>query len=217
MTLEKINQYLPPQIQLSLEEFDQFDKFLDELLLWNRKINLTAIRDKEVCWEKHIIDSLLVAEFIDSSLPLLDVGSGGGFPSIPLKIKYNHLDVTSVDTVGKKIQFQKHCVRKLGLKGFVPVSTRIENLKNQSKHRFPQITSRAFSSIGLFCELCHDYLDENGKLVAMKGADFQREIDESQEILSRLNMEIVSIQKCILLPSQEERFFVILEKRKLND
>nr|WP_320049251.1 16S rRNA (guanine(527)-N(7))-methyltransferase RsmG [uncultured Desulfuromonas sp.] len=214
MTLEKINQYLPPQTQLLMEEFEQLDAFLDELLLWNSKINLTAIRDKEVCWEKHIIDSLLVAEFLDQSLPLLDVGSGGGFPSIPLKIKYHQLDVTSVDTVGKKIQFQKHCARKLGLEGFVPVSSRIENLKSQSGHQFPQITSRAFRSIGLFCELCHGYLDENGKLVAMKGTDYQREIDESQEILSRLNLEIVNVHKRILLPSQEERFFVILEKKK---
>jgi len=212
MTIEEVNSCLPTMLRLSSEHYALIDRYLDELLIWNRKINLTAIRQKKICWQKHIIDSLLLGEFIDSDSHLLDIGSGAGLPSIPLKIYYPQLSVTSVDTVSKKIQFQKHCVRKLHLTDYQALSTRIENLNNQSKQRYPYITSRAFSSLSQFCQLSHDYLAQDGVLVAMKGADYKREIEEATDILSKLNIKIVTIHERILQPLDEKRAFIVLSK-----
>jgi len=214
MIIEEVNRCLPPMLQLSSEQYELIDQYLDELLVWNRKINLTAIRKKNICWQKHIIDSLMLGEFIDPDSCLLDIGSGAGLPSIPLKIFYPQLSVTSVDTVSKKIQFQKHCVRKLHLTHYQALSTRIEHLNGQSQQRYPYITSRAFSSLAQFCQLSHHYLADNGVLIAMKGADYKREIEEATDILSELDLEIVTIHERILQPLDEKRAFIVLNKGK---
>jgi len=211
MSIDDLNQCLPLAVQLNANQYHLLDQYLDELLLWNRKINLTAIRSKHQCWEKHIIDSLLLGEFIDSEKSLLDVGTGAGLPSIPLKILYDSLDVTSIDTVGKKIQFQKHCVRKLRLENFQAISGRIENLREYTDRKYLQITSRAFTSLGAFCQLCFPYLAEEGRLIAMKGAGFEREVDECGDLLAELNLRIVEIHQRTLRPSGEKRAFVVVE------
>ncbi len=212
MIIEEVNGCLPITAQLSSEQYGLIDQYLNELLLWNQKINLTAIREKDVCWQKHIIDSLLLSEFIEPDAHLLDIGSGAGLPSIPLKIFFQQLSVTSIDTVGKKIQFQKHCVRKLHLEKFQAISERIENLRNVSTDLYSFITSRAFSSLAQFCQVSHRYLAENGTLVAMKGVEYQREIDEAKETLSKLNIKIIDIYERILLPLGEKRAFIVLKK-----
>lgn len=213
MTIDEVNACLPGCVQLTEYTYHQLSLYLDEMLQWNKKINLTAIKDKNLCWQKHIIDSLLLGEFIDEDKKLLDVGSGAGFPSIPLKVVFPGLKITSVDTVGKKIKFQKHCVRKFDLKEFVPLSLRIEQLEESTSELFEQVTSRAFSSLQQFCQLCSQYVTVGGKLIAMKGADYQREIDEAEPVLLQLGLTIINVDTRELLPGKEMRAFVTIERK----
>jgi 16S rRNA (guanine527-N7)-methyltransferase len=213
MTFDEVNACLPGCAQLTVDKYNLLSLYLDELLQWNKKINLTAIKDKKLCWQKHIIDSLMLGEFIDEKKNLLDVGSGAGLPSIPLKVVFPELKITSVDTVGKKIQFQKHCVRKFDLNAFVPLSLRIEELKEKTPDPFDQVTSRAFSSLLQFCQLCSQYVTVGGKLIAMKGADYQREIDEAEPILPQLGLTVIRVDTRELLPGKEMRAFVTIERK----
>ena len=116
------------EIGVPLEAFQvkQFADFGDELKRWNKSINLTAIDDDEAIVIKHFLDSLTLAPCLKGNEALLDMGSGGGFPCIPLKIAMSGLRITSVDAVGKKVTFQKHVARLLGFADFTVLHARLE-------------------------------------------------------------------------------------------
>jgi 16S rRNA (guanine527-N7)-methyltransferase len=151
--------------------------FRDELLRWNRSINLTAITEPAEALEKHLVDSLTLKPFIPGGSTLLDIGSGGGFPALPLKIADPSLTVWSVDASGKKIAFQKHVARTLSLNRFNALHLRAEELPHyQNLPLFDFVVARAFSSIGTILRLSLPLLKEGGQVVAMKGAEASREL-----------------------------------------
>ena len=115
-------------LNLSSASIFQLERLVDELLRWNPRRNLTAITDRDEVLEKHLVDSLTLLSFARQSTRLLDIGSGAGFPALPLKIVCPELAVVSVDAVGKKIDFQRHVVRSLGLQGFTALHARVETL-----------------------------------------------------------------------------------------
>jgi 16S rRNA (guanine527-N7)-methyltransferase len=164
----------------------EFCAFADELRKWNRKINLTAIRDDEGVAEKHFLDSLALLKVIMSQGRLLDIGSGAGFPAIPLKIAMDNLDVLSVDSVEKKIFFQRHIARIIGLKGFEAVHARAEELQGRFEGCFDWVVSRAFSDIPTFAKIALPFLSPGGKIIAMKGKSGGIELADSTLILEKL-------------------------------
>ncbi len=188
--------------------------FAEELKKWNRKINLTAIRtDREIA-VKHIVDSLYLAREIRGVKTLLDVGSGAGIPAIPLKIVRPEIHVVSVDAVGKKIQFQRHVARLLGLRDFEALQTRIENLNNIRQGFFDVITSRAFSSLGDFVRLACPLLADGGSLIAMKGPAAAGELEEARAILGSLHFGIGSVTGYSLPADSGERCLVTIQRAK---
>ncbi|MCL2760082.1 MAG: 16S rRNA (guanine(527)-N(7))-methyltransferase RsmG [Desulfuromonadales bacterium] len=193
------------------KQLQQFEVLLDELLKWNQKINLTAITDFEDIAVKHFIDSMTLFKVIDDEGTLLDVGSGAGFPAIPLKIMKPELQIVSVDAIGKKIMFQKHIARVLALKEFTPIHERVEKLyKNYTEH-FNWIVSRAFASIEEFVELVDKLLAGNGKIIAMKGRDINSEIENFRIKESANKFQIQEIN--FHLPvSDDERNFIIFKQ-----
>ncbi|MDH3998849.1 MAG: 16S rRNA (guanine(527)-N(7))-methyltransferase RsmG, partial [Desulfuromonadales bacterium] len=118
----------PLAVEISAESLSQLERLTDELLRWNQRHNLTAITERVEVLEKHLFDSLTLLPFIGGNDTLLDIGSGAGFPALPLKIVCQQLEVVSVDAVSKKIAFQKHIARSLGLSGFTALHERIEKL-----------------------------------------------------------------------------------------
>jgi 16S rRNA (guanine527-N7)-methyltransferase len=114
-------------IRLNETQVAAFDLFLRELLKWNQKINLTAIRSGKGIVLKHFLDSLSAFPYLSRTVSLLDIGSGAGFPGIPLKIVHPSLEVTLIDSVRKKIDFQRHVIRMLGLKGTESIHGRIQD------------------------------------------------------------------------------------------
>jgi 16S rRNA (guanine527-N7)-methyltransferase len=186
----------------------------EELLRWNRRVNLTAITRMEDVVEKHLVDSLALMPLFSGQERTLDVGSGGGFPGLPLKIVFDALRLVSVDAVAKKINFQRHVVRQLALTGCVPLHARVEDVPQWEAFDggFDLIVSRAFASLGDFVSLTLPCLSEGGRLVAMKGPEGERELSQSAGLLAELGVTCVGIERSSLPGSGAERVLITLQK-----
>jgi len=158
-----------PAATLAREEL-----FLTELLRWNQRINLTAITEWHEALEKHLLDSLLLLKHIPTECRLLDMGSGGGLPGIPLSIALKDMLVASVDSVGKKINFQKHIKRLLALENLYPEHSRLENLS--ADRCFDVVTARALSDLSTLAEWAAPHQGEGGLLLIMKGPEGEKEL-----------------------------------------
>jgi len=141
------------------------------LLDWNRTTNLTAITEPMAVAIKHDVDSLAAVCWIGDAVRILDAGSGGGFPGIPLKILRPDLSITLVDSVRKKVSFLKHAIRTIGLEGIEAVHGRLEALGESPGYRgaFDMVVCRAFSSLETFAERTAGFLAPGGSLLALKG------------------------------------------------
>ena len=150
-----------------------------ELINWNRKINLTAITHPRDIAVKHFLDSLAPAGFIPEGARLLDIGSGGGFPGIPLKILKPPISVLLVDSARKKVNFLKHVLRALQLANIEALQIRAENLLKDPRYAnsFDVIISRALSDLTLFVKSALPLLAEHGAIIAMKGEVGQEELE----------------------------------------
>jgi len=185
-------------------------RLADELLRWNRRRNLTSITDLDAVLEKHLADALTLQPFARRAARLLDIGSGAGFPGLPLKIACPALEVVSVDAVGKKIEFQRHIARILGLQGFTAVHARIEQLAERPEyHRsFDLVTARALCSLKDLVALSKPFLAPGGHLVAMKGPEGDAEIAALQDDFAREGWTI-DIQHLTLPDSGSRRCLVV--------
>jgi len=170
-------------IHLDEKTVAAFDLFLWELIKWNQKINLTAIRSETGIITKHFLDSLSVHPYLPKSSSLLDIGSGPGFPGIPLKMVEPALEVTLIDSVRKKVDFQRHIIRKLGLKGIDAIHGRVQEreILQRMEDRFDCALSRAFSDLSTFLILSYPFLKEGGIALAMKGELKGEEAVDSRE------------------------------------
>ena len=155
-------------VNVGLKEAGQFSIHAAELVKWNLKINLTAITDPFEVAVKHFLDSIAPAGIIPSGASMLDMGSGGGFPGIPLKVVIPTLSVTLMDSSRKKITFLKHIIRTVGLADTEALQGRVEELIG-SKKMFDVIICRAFSSLERFVESALPILAPNGMIIALKG------------------------------------------------
>ena len=178
-------------LKVAPEAIPLLERLTDELLRWNSRRNLTAIIDRDEVLEKHIADSLTLLPFARQAAHLLDIGSGAGFPCIPLKIVCPELKVVSVDAVGKKVDFQRHVVRILGLAGFTALHERAEKLTDYLA-AFDLITARALCPLADLVELAGPLLAPGGRLVAMKGPEGCFEFIEHQEALQQRGWSGVS-------------------------
>jgi 16S rRNA (guanine527-N7)-methyltransferase len=148
-----------------------FLTYLEELKKWNRKVNLTKITTDSGIIARHFLDSLTVCRHLKGSKRLLDMGSGAGFPGIPVKIAMPQVEVTMMDSVEKKVHFLRHIIRRLGLKGAVAVKARAEEIGvlEGLKGSFDCVVSRALSGLEDFFRLAMPYLSKGGIVIAMKG------------------------------------------------
>jgi 16S rRNA (guanine527-N7)-methyltransferase len=157
----------------------QFSVHASELIRWNRKINLTAITNPRDIAIKHFLDSLAPARFMPDEARLLDIGSGGGFPGIPLKIVKSSLSVLMIDSVRKKVNFLKHVLRILNLENIEALQIRAQNLAQEpgSANSFDVIISRALSDLNPFVKSAVALLAPQGTIIAMKGEVDAKELD----------------------------------------
>ena len=157
-------------IDLSERETALFMVYLGRLRVWNEKINLTAVKTDRDIVIKHFLDSITPAEMIGKHAKLLDIGSGAGFPGVPLKIVRPDLEVTLVESSGKKVAFLKDLIRKLGLEKLRAVTVRAEDPENALPRRsFDCVITRAVGSMRHVLELSFPYVKEDGEIILMRG------------------------------------------------
>lgn len=198
-----------------MENKTKYEEYMKIFLEENSKVNLISKNDEKYLWEKHVFDSLAIENFFekfDTSKikTILDIGTGGGFPSIPIAITYPHLKVTALDSIAKKIRAVQTIKDKLNIDNLEPICTRVENLDA----KFDMITSRAVSSLKNICEYALPKLKKGGYFVAYKSRKTPQEIEEANSILKKYNSKIVDIIEYSLpLEENHERNLIVILKK----
>lgn len=197
---------------ISQEEVSKFEIYLRELKVWNEKFNLSAIKNDRDIVIKHFLDSLTPLRLIKPGSAILDIGSGAGFPGIPLKIVEPSLNVTLLDSVNKKVTFMKHIIEELGLSGIEGIHGRAEDLARTRKGCFDVVISRALAGLSDFVKIGEPFLKADGILIAMKGSKADEEVKEAAKVLERKKMRVRGIERLSLPFGAGERAIVVLER-----
>ena len=204
------------QIGITLEEkqIENFYKYMNLLLEWNEKMNLTAIIEPNGVILKHFVDSLTISNLIEKGQNVIDVGTGAGFPGIPLSI-VNNENITLLDSLNKRIIFLEEVINKLELKNIKAVHARVEEFAKNKKERemYDVATSRAVAPLNVLLEYLLPLVKVVGKCICMKGSNTE-EIDEAKNALKVLGGEIEKIKKIILPESDIIRNIIIVKKVK---
>jgi len=207
-------------VELTPKHLEQFGIYYEELVIWNKKLNLTAITDYEEVQSKHFLDSLAVARALDdtgllsaSTLRLLDMGSGAGLPGLPLKIVFPHIELVLVDSVAKKTSFLKYLVKRLDLQGVEVVTERAENLAHQDYYRegFDAVLSRATGRLPIAAEYTLPFCKIGGYFIAQKKGDIEKELQDSSRAITLLGGMLSQIKQ-IDLPQLQDHLLVIIAK-----
>jgi 16S rRNA (guanine527-N7)-methyltransferase len=187
-----------------------------ELLEWNQKFNLTAIRDVESIRVKHFLDSYscVLAWQANPPLRLIDVGTGAGFPGIPLKIIYPNMHVTLVESVGKKAMFCQHIVSKLGLEDIEVIKTRAEDIGQDKKHResYDVAVARAVANLNILSEYLLPLVKIGGMVLAQKGETAHAESQSAEKAIKLLGGKLKQMIPVQLPNVADERFLVLIDK-----
>ncbi|MBQ3115927.1 MAG: 16S rRNA (guanine(527)-N(7))-methyltransferase RsmG [Clostridia bacterium] len=202
-------------IELSSEQEKKFEKYYQLLIEYNQRFNITAITEKEEVYKKHFIDSVLGVDKFKVG-KLIDVGSGGGFPAIPIKIMNDNLDVTLLEATGKKCEFLKVVINELGLKNIRVVNDRAELLAKNEEYRekFDYCSARAVARLNTLLEYCMPFVKLGGKMVAFKG-DAVEEVIEAENAIKILGGKIIERKEYLL--EDAKRTLVVIEKIKQTD
>lgn len=193
---------------------EKFGLFKDLLLLYNNKFNLTAITDEKDIYIKHFLDCAAGDMFFEEGVSVLEVGSGGGFPSVPLKLLRDDLKFTLVESTGKKCEYLREVVDKLNLSCVKVVNARAEELAKDKNYRekFDACTARAVARLNTLCEYCLPFVKVGGSFIAYKG-NCSEEVEEAKKAFSVLGGELERIEK-YELPNGESRSIVVVKKIK---
>ncbi len=209
--LKKIKETLNESgVNLNSDHEEAISLYISELLKWNKSINLTAITTVDEIYEKHIIDCLNVIPHLKEISSIIDVGSGAGLPGILIALVCPQIKVLSVESVGKKANFQKNIKRKLNLKNLEIYSGRVENIQSEKKTRYDMAICRAFSSLENFINLAEPLVSK--KLIAMKGPEGQKELEDIKSKKDVHNIKEYMSINYSLPKSNSTRNIIILSK-----
>ncbi len=210
-------------VKLNPAQVEQFRLYCDELLAWNERTNLTAITDTEAIFVRHFLDSLSVLPIMTkllardgaSATRLIDVGTGAGFPGLPLRIARPDFEVTLVDSVGKKSAFCSHMRDLLGLDGVTVVTGRAEDVGQQPAHReqYDVAISRAVAALPVLAEYLLPLCRLGGIAVAMKGRDVAGEVAQSQQALRLLGGAVHDVAPVTVPGLDARRTVIVMEKQ----
>lgn len=189
-----------------------FDIYYQELVSYNEKVNLTAITEKEDVFIKHFLDSILAVEYLPNNAKIVDVGTGAGFPSLPLKIVKPDVDLTMVDSLNKRITFLNLLTNKLNLKT-KNIHSRAEDFCKNNREKFDVAVARAVAKLNTLAEYLLPLVKVGGLMIAYKGVD-DAEIEESDYAINVLGGKIKEIKHFTLPDNKGERNLIVIEKIK---
>ena len=202
--------------KFSVEQLEKFYKYMNLLIEWNEKMNLTAITEPNDIILKHFIDSITINKYIENSVKVVDVGTGAGFPGIPLSIIRPDLQITVVDSLNKRLMFLQEIKKELELKNIDIVHARAEEFGQNKNYRetFDIATSRAVANLSTLSEYLVPLVKIKGKCVCMKASDAEEEIKQAENAVNILGGKIVKVEKFNLPNSDIGRTIIIINKEK---
>ena len=184
-------------LELTELQYEQFIKYMRLLQEWNEKINLTAITDDEEVIKKHFIDCIKAfkSDAIKNAKTIIDVGTGAGFPGLPIAIMNPNVKVTLLDSLNKRINYLNTVVRELGLKNVTTIHSRAEDgaRNTELREKFDVATSRAVANMAVLSEFCLPYVKKNGHFVALKGPAIEEELENGKAAIKILGGELKNI------------------------
>ena len=203
-------------VRFSVEQIDKFYKYMNLLIEWNEKINLTAITEPSEIILKHFIDSITILKEIEDGSILVDVGTGAGFPGVPLSIMNPTLKITLVDSLNKRLIFLQEVVKELKLENVELIHARAEEFGQNKKYRekFDIATSRAVANLSSLSEYLVPLVKIGGKVISMKAGNAEQEIEEAQTAIKVLGGCIKKIDEFNLPQSNIERTIITIDKVK---
>lgn len=204
------------QINLNENQVDQFYKYMELLLEWNEKINLTAIIEPKEIILKHFIDSVTILPYINTQNKVLDIGTGAGFPGIPLKILNKENEFTLLDSLNKRINFLNDVIQRLNLEKIKAIHGRAEEFINQNGEResYDIVTSRAVARLNILLEYMLPFTKIGGKCICMKSFEIDEELEEAKKAIEILGGELEKVDVITLPESDIKRKIVVIKKVK---
>lgn len=202
--------------QITEVQRSQFYNYMNMLIEWNNKINLTAITEPDEIILKHFVDSMTILKEIKDNSIIVDVGTGAGFPGIPLKIANESLEVVLLDSLNKRINFLNEVINKLELKNINSIHFRVEEAGQNVDYRekFNVATSRAVASLNILVEYMLPLVKVGGKCICMKGSDIDEELENSKKAIEILGGKIEKIERFNLANTDIKRNVIIIKKIK---
>lgn len=202
-------------VELNQAQLKQFMTYKDMLVEWNEKMNLTAINDDREIILKHFVDCLALCSGADmSGKKIIDVGTGAGFPGVPVKIACPDIDITLLDSLNKRITFLNELTKALELEKTDCVHMRAEDGGNDKglRESFDMCISRAVANLAVLCEYCLPFVRVGGMFISMKGPDVSQEISEAEKAIKVLGGEISEIKKVSIPETDINHSLIIIKK-----
>lgn len=203
-------------IQLNEKQIEKFFKYMNLLLDWNKKINLTAITDMDDIILKHFIDSITILKYINGENKIIDVGTGAGFPGIPIAVMKSDVEITLLDSLNKRILFLENLSKELDLRNVEIIHGRAEDFgKNTlSREKYDIAVSRAVANMSTLVEYLLPFVKVGGICICMKGSEIEKELESAKVAIKELGGKIEKIDKFKLPDSTMERNIIIIKKEK---
>ena len=200
-------------IELSEQKISKFYRYMNLLIDWNEKMNLTAITEPNEVILKHFVDSLTINKYIETHSKIIDVGTGAGFPGIPISI-VNNVEITLLDSLNKRINFLNEVINEINIKDIETIHSRVEDFGIKNREKYDIATSRAVAALNVLLEYLLPLVKVGGKCICMKGSGAGEEIENAKKAINILGGEIEKIEELELPESDIKRTIIIIKKVK---
>lgn len=202
------------KIEYNEEQLKQMQTFYEYVIEENKKFNLTAITEKNDFAIKHLLDCVLPAHLLPLGASVIDIGAGAGFPSIPLKIIRPDLKITMLDSLNKRVNFLNNAVALLGLKEISAIHSRAEDYALKNREVFDIAIARAVAGLNTLSEYCLPFVKVGGVFVALKGSNYETEMEESKKAITILGGQLKDVQKVYIEEIESQRANLVIKKIK---